>query len=175
MIKYLSLDQSTSGEESSSDVLVISTEDGRVLFYSTATGDNAQTDDDTPSAQLLAYAAGKEAGQTTRVKAFEILKPSAWKDQYLMITCGSDGAIRLWELDVARLTNFLKSDNKKSETVPSISTLIGAYETRSRLTCLAAFVMLPAEERDEDAEDDLDSESESSEVSDDSSDDSESE
>ncbi|KAI5304292.1 hypothetical protein KEM56_006651 [Ascosphaera pollenicola] len=168
-IKYLSLDD----DETSDEVLVISTEDGRVLFYSAAT-DEAQTlSTDTPSARLLASAAGKEAGQTTRVKAFEILKPSAWKDQYLLVTCGSDGAIRLWALNIPRLAKCLRSDKKSNEgSIPSISTLVGAYETRSRITCLAAFVMLPAEDR---VEDELDSDAESSEVSQDSSDDSESE
>lgn len=130
----------------------MSTEDGRILFYSTDS--DLLTDNDPgctiPSAPLLSQLGGKSHGQSTRIKDFEILhlKGNSEASTCLAVTCSSDGAIKIWSLKLNELTqaqnNRRPSDKKKKSPESSpvqIGTLLGSYETRNRITCLKAFVM----------------------------------
>lgn len=146
-------------DEDDAQLLAVSTEDGRVLFYSTKTEDleppkvEAGKEQQQPSAKLVAQLGGKEAGSTTRVKDFVLLTngKGASKQQFV-VTGASDGAVKVWKLPPGKDIKPLEDGKPKQ-----IGTLIGNYETGNRITCLAAFVMIPraeGAEDDEDAEED---------------------
>lgn len=154
--------------------MAVSTEDGRVLFYSTYTepeDDNANPDkpsSSTPLCKLLGTIGGLEIGLAGRVKDFEVLQvPTGKSDRILIITGSSDGAVRLWLIDIANLAKgaVLNSEaangKKKAESIkaPKESTgdiaeeaqpnntasstqvgiLLGTCETGNRIMCLKAF------------------------------------
>ncbi|OJJ44675.1 hypothetical protein ASPZODRAFT_153575 [Penicilliopsis zonata CBS 506.65] len=143
-IKYVDIGQST---ENKVGFLAVSTEDGRVIFYSTKKVQKAADDDESPIpyAEAVASLGGKQADLPGRVKDFEILKldsPSeSNKDEFVVVTGGSDGTVRLWLLDGAEL-----HDKKASTKTPQVGKLLNSYETGNRITCLKAFVMLAPED-----------------------------
>ena len=151
--------------------MTISTEDGRLLFYSTAKSNSQEevegsvekTTSSSPDAILLAQLGGKSLGVVSRIKDFEILRLSTKKDhpsKTLAITGCSDGSIRMWLLDEQELfdkpVHVSHASESKSTTnghgngtngthgsaVEQIGKLIGTYETGHRITCLKAFVSL---------------------------------
>jgi protein MAK11 len=135
-------------EEDETSVLAVSTEDGRVLFYSTSPENLIPTpavegkESPLPSAKLTAYIGGKEAGISSRIKDFAVLKIEAGR---LVIVGGSsDGSIRLWKL----ATGDLGARGQKG--TKQVGHFLGVYETGNRITCLKAFVMLQRTEGDED-------------------------
>jgi protein MAK11 len=144
------------GDEEDVQVLAVSTEDGRIIFYSTKPGDLV-TDSSTegkeaplPSAKLVAQLGGKDAGLSGRIKDFSILNVGEGTTKDLIIVAaGSDGALRIWKLLVSK---DLVSHKGKAKQVGE---LLGTYETGNRITCLKAFVMLPKMEGtdDDDIED----------------------
>ena len=100
------------------DVLAVSTEDGRVLFFSTMSEDVAGSRDGTdraptPSARLLGQLGGKSGGVTGRVKGLVLLPllPDANiaalepEVNLVVVTGGSDGIIRLWLVGSSALSN----------------------------------------------------------------------
>jgi protein MAK11 len=131
------------GDEEDVQVLAVSTEDGRILFYSTRPADlvTASTIEgkDSPlgSAKLLAQLGGKDVGLSGRIKDFAILNngDGPAKD-FIVVAGGSDGALRIWKLPA----NELISHKGKAKQVGE---LLGTYETNNRITCLKSFVMLP--------------------------------
>lgn len=132
-------------EDEDVQVLAVSTEDGRILFYSTRPGDlvNVPTvegkEKTLPSAKLIAQLGGKAAGLSGRVKDFTALitGEGSSKDIYI-ITASSDGSVRIWKLDPS---SDLMPHNGK---VKQVGALLGTYETGNRITCLKAFIMLPS-------------------------------
>lgn len=135
-------------------LLVVSTEDGRVLFYDTDTTITSTSTDssaDTPSisnATLCATVGGKSATANNRVKDFEVLfLPTAQNEQQelAIVTASSDGTIRVFRLPVAELVTAAKSGKPAQ-----VGTIIGSYETGNRITCLKAFVMLPPSQATDD-------------------------
>lgn len=210
-------------EEEDTQVMAVSTEDGRVLFYSTREGDlvtaPAGKDKDTilPSAKLIAQVGGREGGRlewdrsekqawtkmwdakvkedrrkaeekaqadkkkelpetkkvtvemekgaqaiaekkaetaliaalSTRVKDFTVLRVDGGASKTFFIpAASSDGTLRIWKLSAKDL-------GPHAGKVKQVGTLLGAYETSNRITCMKAFVMLPSMEgaEDEDFED----------------------
>jgi protein MAK11 len=138
--------------EATNDVLAVSTEDGRILFYSTTTLKKQQdcndepTEKSIPDATLLAQLSGKDAGVSGRIKDFEIIAlptPEEHDSTSFIVTASSDGSIRIWQFT---LDDFLgKMPERKSRgKVAQIGKLIGTYETGSRTTCLKAFLMQPS-------------------------------
>ena len=150
-----------------SEFLVVSTEDGRAIFYrtdlyaTTIHADSAKTE-----VKLLppvAQFGGASDGLNGRIKDFEALRlPGA--AEVVIIACGSDGAIRLWLVDDAELTDICMNANDSAgqlsngvsdkpnesghiQAVPQpIGELIGLYESKHRITCVTAFFMSePAE------------------------------
>lgn len=166
----------TKGDEKD-DLLAISTEDGRVIFYSTQELQEVEEDADSaiPHATPVAQIGGKQAGFPGRIKDFEVLsledQAKDFRDGILVVAGNSDGVVRVWRATSKDLTLPKKSKGSKEaqEGIPQVGSVLSTYETGNRITCLAAFVMLPAEDPDTliDSEDDEDEELESSDESDD--------
>jgi protein MAK11 len=151
-IEYLKL-----GGEADESLLAVSTEDGRVLFFSTRKEDLSEAEEPKdgkkavlPGAKLVAQLGGKEAGVTSRVKDFKFLAVDAEDGAriWYVITGSSDGKLRVWKLEATELD---VTDEKKQ-----VGALLGAYDTQNRITCVEAFVMIPRPEGVEDSEDEFD-------------------
>jgi protein MAK11 len=132
-------------------VLAVSTEDGRVLFFSTAAADckapepakeGARDAPTIPVAKCVAQLGGKEAGVSNRIKDFSFLPvdPSD-AGRYAVVTGCSDGAVKVWALDMQDVL----SEGTEGE-VRQVGALLGSYETGNRVTCLEGFVMVPLPE-----------------------------
>ncbi|OAL34417.1 hypothetical protein AYO20_06260 [Fonsecaea nubica] len=146
-----------SDEEDATTLLVLSTEDGRILFYDTDaisphSSNETNSSDQTasvslPEATLVATIGGRSAGFTTRIKDFELLflhTEANGQKATAIVAASSDGTVRIMLLPLSDVLAALKS--KKPVHA---GTIIGAYETGNRITCLKAFVMLPPKD-DED-------------------------
>lgn len=140
-------------------MLLVSTEDGRVLLYDTSDmvpiEDDSKTPskDDVPSCRLVAQVGGPGAGISGRVKDFEIIPVSSSDSTaFLVITGSSDGTVRTWVLNVADLKIDAKVEQSKGFTAKQVGTLLGTYTTGTRITCLKAFSMTgkPDAEEEED-------------------------
>lgn len=151
-LKYVTIDSSA---EDASDLLAASTEDGRVIFYSTRKLRQADEDPDSsiPFAEHIAQLGGRTSGFPGRVKDFEIFnlrEESATKqDGFLVVTGNSDGVVRIWKLDAKDLGETTETKDVKGEkdsTTPQVGKLLNTYETGNRITCLKGFVMLPTED-----------------------------
>lgn len=167
-ISYLSIPNG-SEDKPTTTILAVSTEDGRILFYNTdnladpvtsssTNGNNPASATPTSEATLQGQLGGKTVGITGRIKDFEALKVtsqteslSSSGDSFLIVvTASSDGTIRMFSLT----SQDLGSRVEEGQAAPQVGTLMGAYETGSRVTCLKAFVMLPAINPGEDGVDD---------------------
>ncbi|KAI9897158.1 hypothetical protein N3K66_008180 [Trichothecium roseum] len=168
-------------------LLAVSTEDGRVLFFSTADDDirppaEGQT---YGTARLVASLGGRSAGVASRIKDFAVLRSAARPGTLLLAGGCSDGKVHLWRVTESELVaaaeskrmNESKSKGKETETGTekdgavaenNVGSLVGVYDTGNRITCLAAFVMIP---RPEDVEEEDEEEDEEEEPSDDDDDD----
>ncbi|KIV94319.1 hypothetical protein PV10_02095 [Exophiala mesophila] len=154
-IAYVAL-RNSSNEELA--VLAVSTEDGRVLFYTSdevisSKNDKNPVEDTISDATLLGHLGGKDGGVTTRIKDFEILdfgSTSPGPANLVVVTASSDGAIRLFSVPGIDLVN-----KKKEGGSFQMGQLIGLYETGNRITCLKAFVMLPPSDEEEDTAEDF--------------------
>ncbi|BCS00884.1 putative 60S ribosome biogenesis protein Mak11 [Aspergillus luchuensis] len=161
----------TPSSDDSDELLAVSTEDGRVIFYSTKQVQEATEEDDSPIpyAEAVAQLGGRAAGFPGRVKDFEVLDLNgqrvAGKDNLLVITGNSEGLVRVWLLQGADLVKKdTKGTKKKSaeteKKVIQVGKFLNAYGTGNRITCLKAFVMLAPEDPStlEDSEEDYDEE-----------------
>ncbi len=154
----------TDGEDGEETVLAVSTEDGRVMFFSTATEDLAAPAEGKtlPVATLIGQLGGKEAGVSGRIKDFTVLPvvDEEGKRTFFVVTAGSDGRIRLWRVGATELGGTGKTPRQ-------VGALLGTYETQNRITCMAAFVMIPrpagAEESEYEFESDEEEDSEDEE------------
>lgn len=152
------------------DILAVSTEDGRIVFYDTTDVVETQTTKpaskpEIPISKAICQLGGAEEGLTGRVKDFEILKPLGSED-FIIVTGSSDGAVRLWAIDGSELVDepsvsrglndevSITANNGDGEAngnameLPAtrqIGLLLGTYEAGNRITCLKAFVMSEAE------------------------------
>jgi protein MAK11 len=135
----------TNGE----NVLSISTEDGRVMFYNTSLTTEPEKREDIAPCSLIAQLGGPGAGITGRVKDYEILPipakaPSTMVDRFLITTGGSDGTVRLWLLLSSDLRTNIESEKAEEQsnfTTKQVGKIVGTYSTNTRITCLKAFVM----------------------------------
>lgn len=158
---YIKLDA-----ETEATVLAVATEDGRVLFFSTAPEDldkeqRPESKAKLPRAKLLAQVGGKNAGVTGRVKDFKIVQAASAPGIWYIVAASSDGNLRIWALSQEELAL------KEGQQAKSAGKLLGTYETQNRITCVEAFVMIPRPEGVEDSEDEPDSDEAASEDSDD--------
>jgi protein MAK11 len=158
-VKYVDFSKDKDG---SKELLTVSTDDGRVLFYSTKEASAASDSSTIPDAELVCQVGGKASGLPGRIKGFEILNTSnfdKWKGTYLLVTSGSDGVIRIWALKIKEITSKGLS-----------STLLDSYETGNRITCMVAFVMQKPQDVEAVNESDLGSDEEEEEAPEESSD-----
>lgn len=146
---YVSID-----EESGLKLLAVSTEDGRVLFFSTKADDlstPSEDDDSTlPVAKMVGFVGGKAEQVTGRIKDFTILRGEANKGALYLAAASSEGKVRVWTLQAKDLE---RAASKKKAGEKPLGTMAGAYETQNRITCLAAYVMIPRPDGAEDSED----------------------
>ncbi|KAJ5483386.1 hypothetical protein N7530_002632 [Penicillium desertorum] len=167
-MKYVSLPLKGGEKE---DFLAVSTEDGRVIFYSTRELNNAEDDTECsiPHATPIAQVGGKQAGFPGRIKDFEILtlegQAKEFRNDFLVVTANSDGVVRVWKVG-GKEVSAAKQERKDTT---QFGKLLTTNETGNRITCMAAFVMLPAEDPSTliDSEDDSEDGVESSSDSDD--------
>lgn len=128
-------------------LFVASTEDGRILFYSTrhqSMNNSESTVHSTPNAVPVAQLGGSSTGIVGRIKDFEIIQISSTTDDskvLIVITANSDGTIRVWEIAESSFAEV--TADVQSEPARQIGILIGTYETGSRITCLVAYLMQP--------------------------------
>lgn len=137
------------------DLLAVSTEDGRIIFYSTTGLQQTEEDEESkiPLATPVAQLGGKQAGYPGRIKDFSILslegQAKEIRDGFLVVTGNSEGTARIWKIDANDLAVTKKSKGSskaKDTTTRQVGKLISTYETGNRITCLASFIMLPAED-----------------------------
>ncbi|KAI9776340.1 MAG: hypothetical protein M1839_000420 [Geoglossum umbratile] len=174
-LRYLGLPQKTetliSNKDETPNVLAVSTEDGRVLFYSTALPETPEEGVDEsgvgiPNCRCLGQLGGRNVGSGSRIKDFDILEVPT-KDLhsgdigFVTVTGSSDGIIRLWRINTDEILHPSKASNSSADEKQSsvagadstnatnsnsspcqIGTLVGTYETGNRITCLKAFVMV---------------------------------
>lgn len=157
-------------DDETKDILAVSTEDGRILFYDTTDVieshiTNPASKSEIPTSKAICQLGGAAEGLTGRVKDFEILKPPGSED-FIIVAGSSDGGIRLWTIDRSELVVDLSisrdlneeislsangSDAKANGTAMKppatrqVGLLLGTYEAGNRITCLKAFVMSEAE------------------------------
>lgn len=140
-------------EEGGPSLMAVSTEDGRVLFFSTKVEDlvpaEKKDDDDDdeerlPSAKLIATIGGRKAGVTSRIKDFTILPRGG---AFYIIGGSSDGKIRIWRVGKGEL---LEAANGKEAT--EVGKEVGVYGTQNRITALEGFEMIPRPEGVEESE-----------------------
>ena len=148
------------------DLLAVSTEEGRILFYDTTDVVETQATETCsksgiPILREFCQLGGAVEGLTGRVKDFEILKPPG-SEAFIIVTGSSDGAVRLWTIDESELlvepsvsrdlhdeTSIANGGDAtkpgiamKASSTRQIGSLLGAYEAGNRVTCVKAFVML---------------------------------
>ncbi len=153
------------GDDGDDAVLAVSTEDGRILFFSTglddgnkaaAAPDGGQPDSkkrSIPAAKLISQLGGAAAGLSGRIKDFVALpatKPDGSK-ALLVVAAGSDGKISIWRLAAGDLRVSEAEEGGKQ-----VGELLGSYETQNRITCIDAFVMIPRPEGAEESEPEID-------------------
>ena len=155
--RYMSLDSET-GET----VLAVSTEDGRILFFSTRPEHlKHETQPGTkttalPAAMLVSHLGGAATGVSGRIKDFTALKTTEndAKAGWVIVSGGSDGSIRVWRVGIDDLRL-----GEGGEAGRRVGHLEGTYETLNRITCLDAFIMIPkpdeAEGTDSEAEEEF--------------------
>lgn len=175
-IRYISLPKAASEADADdawrSHVLAISTEDGRVIFYSTTIEDIAPVNGQAPNkaistAPVLGQLGGEAVGVIGRIKDFMILNLLTDTDHadseygLTMVTGSSDGIIRLWQIRASELVGITRQNANGSARQPrqhvsseaqmntkeklpmtQIGRLLGKYETGNRITCLTAFLLV---------------------------------
>lgn len=151
--RYVRLD-----DGSEDTVFAVSTEDGRVLFFSTQVEDLEQAEAPEgkaaplPRAKLLAQVGGKAVGVIGRVKDFKVVRSDDAPGVWFVVAASSDGKLRLWELSREEL------EPRAGKEAPQAGKLLGTHDTQNRITCVEAFVMIPRPEGVEESEDELEEE-----------------
>ncbi|OJD25109.1 hypothetical protein ACJ73_03521 [Blastomyces percursus] len=150
-MKYIDIGMSSGNKR---ELLALSTEDGRILFYSTKTSAQAlfiaesnkdATKPSLPAAQLIAQLGGKDHDQASRIKDFEALpiKAQGCNDNktFLVVTSSSDGAVKLWMLNEAEFPAAIEdggSSGKEKDKSDSRSQKNGISSTSARARASAS-------------------------------------
>ena len=148
--------------EESAELLAISTEDGRIVFYSTKAQSTDNSDskvlDKFAAAEAMFYMGGKECGVKSRIKDFHIISPTSGFESgtKIIVTAGSDGAVMIWKITGEEMqTRKATSKGEASDTgsngatgeetsnpdqdIPRVGTLLAKYDTGNRITCIKSF------------------------------------
>ena len=158
-------------EGSNSEIIAVSTEDGRILLYSTALDPGSERQDSSvqsvaPMLQAIGQLGGASGGQKSRIKDFEILSipgtPLDVGTRSVVVAGSSDGAILIWMLSKEvhlqkdgiaskppdtngvqhpKPNNIRGGKQGSTQELVSAGRLLGTYDTGNRITCLKAFVM----------------------------------
>jgi len=156
MMRFVQVPKGLLGQKTD-EVLVLSTEDGRVLFYSI-------TADELDSPILLGTLGGRSMGMLGRVKDFVVMRVEG---RIFVITAGSDGVVRIFDLcgegsgiEVAedeieggagKRAKTEKGDQRQKGD-RQVGKLVGMYETARRITCMTAMLMQEASEEEQEDE-----------------------
>ncbi|KAL8695493.1 MAG: hypothetical protein Q9218_000071 [Villophora microphyllina] len=156
------------------NLLAVSTEDGRIVFFNTApingnTTESLEQSSDIPLCPAVGQLGGHAHDSKNRLKDFEYLTVEGDEDfsrRSLMVTGSSDGSIRVWmvdlsidsghmhpmenSLDDACVSNGQKKELPASNAIPQVGRLVGKYETGNRIICLKAYVIAEAADGEED-------------------------
>ncbi|KAF2655347.1 WD40 repeat-like protein [Lophiostoma macrostomum CBS 122681] len=138
-----------------SNILAVSTEDGRIMFYNTSTPSPklntsqftiAREEENPIPCALIAQLGGPAAGITGRVKDFEILPIPRNPRAYLITAGSSDGSVRLWLISGTNTHTHTDtqagSDGAANDyAIAQVGQLLATHATNSRITCLKALVM----------------------------------
>lgn len=156
----------TVDSEAGLSLAAVSTEDGRIVFFSTQADDLSKPEDVKGKPQTLdvakqvGFVGGKDAGVMGRIKDFVVVRSEANAGTLYVMGASSEGRIRLWRLQAKEL---VAAAGAKKPSEKPLGKLVGTYGTQNRITCLAAFLMIPRPEGAEDSEDELDESSEDDE------------
>ncbi|KYK56964.1 60S ribosome biogenesis protein Mak11 [Drechmeria coniospora] len=171
-LSYVSVD-----DAAGLSLLAVSTEDGRIAFFSTREDDLSEPEQVEGKTQALkvakpvGYVGGKDAGVAGRIKDFVLVRSEANEGLLYVAGASSEGKIRLWMVQTKELLAAAAAAKEQLQT-PS-GKLVGTYETQNRITCLAGFLMIPRPEGAEDSEDEDDEDDEDEDDEDDEDDDEE--
>ncbi|KAH7326371.1 WD40-repeat-containing domain protein [Stachybotrys elegans] len=165
-MSYLTL---TEGEGPGTSVLAVATEDGRIAFFSTRASDLSKaesTEDKEPGldiAKAIGHLGGKEDNVSGRIKDFVVLSSESNAGTIYVAGGSSDGKLRLWRVESKDLYAACERSSKQQQPdQQTVGKLLGTYETRNRITCMAAYLMIPRPEGVEDSEDEEEEEEEAS-------------
>lgn len=141
-MQYLSL---TSSQGEDVILLSVSTENGKILFYSTNNIIGPKTDtvpnSSLPDAVCVAQLDCNIDGRRGRVKDFEMIHLHSFSPAFVAITASSDGRIRLWDITTDDL--LMRAKKRAQADKPfELGKLFATYETSSRITCMKAFAMV---------------------------------
>ncbi|ROT42798.1 WD40 repeat-like protein [Sodiomyces alkalinus F11] len=167
-MEYISVD-----DVSETTLIAVSTEDGRILFCSTREEDltrppsSKSKEQKLPVAKLVAQIGGKEAGVTGRIKDFNVVRVEEQSQTVFYLVGGSsDGKVRLWKVGAKELLSRTQeatagkpdkqTEPEASAAAPQVGNLLGAYETNNRITCTAAFAMIPRPDGVGESDDEMD-------------------
>ena len=142
-------------DENSENLILLSTDDGQILFFSTQypVDMNKDPTDVLPSIAPIAQLGEPKGTPSNRIKDFEILDADE-EGKAFIVTGSSDGAVCVWSLGIKDVTDLVQPAPKDLDdgvkTVSShvadktiqprqVGTLLGTYETGNRITCLKAF------------------------------------
>ncbi|KAL7962766.1 WD40-repeat-containing domain protein [Trichoderma compactum] len=149
----------TVDEETGDALLAVSTEHGRVAFFSTKADDlstpgpldkddKKASEGTLPVAKFVGYVGGE--GVSGRIKDFVAIPSTGNPGTFYVVGASSDGKIRVWTVQAAEL---LEAASKKDAKIEKpAGELRGTYVTHNRVTCLAAFLMVERPEGAEDSE-----------------------
>lgn len=152
-VSYVPLGQE---DQSGPTLLALSTEDGRIVFTSTKDEHISKIADAKEGmapgvARTAAHVGGKDGGVTGRIKDFAVVRSAADARTLYVVGAGSDGVVRLWAVGVEELREACEKPREEA-----IGGLIGTCETDNRVTCMAAYVMIPRPEGLVDSDEELD-------------------
>lgn len=123
------------------EILAVSTDDGKVVMFETSTA--TSEGDNLPVVHPFAFTGGDKHGIKSRIKDFAILDLSSHGFAGCLVVLGcSDGTVQLIVISEDELLNPAVKDGFVGRASAT------SYSTGSRITCLAAFVMLPAHDVD---------------------------
>ncbi|KAL9043503.1 MAG: hypothetical protein Q9214_003313 [Letrouitia sp. 1 TL-2023] len=165
-IRYLS---TAKDDKYRSTTLAISTEDGRIIFFSTGKTIRGETIEPkvgraVPFCCVLGQVGGTREGVQSRIKDFEIITFSRTKQfpgSFLLVAGCSSGFIYIWMLAKNQIdergretagdptiqlergmapSDMHDLNNLQCNEIPQLGRLLGSYDTGKRITCLKAFV-----------------------------------